>query len=363
MKFIINKIAFSKYFFICFFFSIFHSAHSLKAQRVYNIETLPAHPLGSSFRGLQAVSDQIIWVSGSKGIVGLSTDGGSHWRWQQVVGYEKRDFRDIVAFDSVTALIMAIAEPAVILRTDNGGLTWLPVFTDSTPGMFLDAMHFIDANNGLVVGDPIGKSAFLANTNDGGRSWQSFHLLQANITPIPLDSGEAFFASSGSNVQLMHPGKANNGWMVTGGNRSRLMNTDGQASFDLPFYPGGTSRGANSIAMRDAFRGIIVGGDFSNDTAKANNCVIVDLHQVGTKVEEIFSRPVTPPAGYRSCVAHIKGNQWITCGTSGIDITLDGGINWQPISTIGYHTLSISPKGKYAYLAGGGGRLARIRIK
>lgn len=362
MKFYSKLVPTPKYFVYWFFLSIF-LYQPIAAQQNYSIETLPGHPLGSSFRGMHAVSDQIIWVSGSKGTVGLSTDGGAHWRWQQVAGYEKRDFRDIVAFDSVTALIMAVAEPAIILRTENGGLSWQPVFTDATPGMFLDAMHFRDAKNGIVVGDPIGKSAFMANTVDGGRTWHSFTLLQPDGNPLPLDTGEAFFASSGTNVQLLHSGKLNNGWMVTGGTRSRLIHTNGQAYFELPFSPGGTSRGANSIFMRDAFRGIIVGGDFSNDTAKANNCLLVNLHQVGTQGEQVFSRPSTPPAGYRSCVTQIRGNHWITCGTSGVDISLDDGLNWQLISKQGFHTMSISPKGTYVYLAGGGGRIARIRIK
>lgn len=317
----------------------------------------------ASFRGLSAVSDRVIWVSGSKGTVGKTTDGGKNWQWMPVLGHEKRDFRDVQGMDSNTALIMAVGEPAIILRTSDGGQHWETVFSDSRPGMFLDAMHFQDANIGMVVGDPIGQIAFMAQTLDGGKTWQPFQPQSSDGVPFQLDSGEAFFAASGSNLQLMQGGKANNGWMVTGGNRSRLIHTDGQAFFDLPFLPGGSSRGANSVAMRDAFRGIIVGGDFSNDTAKANNCLIVDLHQVGTRYEQVFSRPVTPPAGYRSCVAHIKANQWITCGTSGIDISLDGGITWQLISKESFHTLSIPPKGKYAYLAGGGGRIARIRIR
>ena len=46
---------------------------------------------------------------------------GRHWEWLPVKGFEKRDFRDIEAFDKNTAVIMAISEPAQILKTTDGG--------------------------------------------------------------------------------------------------------------------------------------------------------------------------------------------------------------------------------------------------
>src|ERR1700754_191932 len=64
----------------------------------------------TSIRGLSAVTDKIVWVSGSSGTVGRSVDGGETWKWMTVKGYEKNDFRDIEAFDDKTAFIMAIAE-------------------------------------------------------------------------------------------------------------------------------------------------------------------------------------------------------------------------------------------------------------
>ena len=75
----------------------------------------------TSIRGLSVVNDDIIWTSGSKGMVGRSIDGGKTWSWNQVPGFEKREFRDIEAFDELNALILAIAEPGVILKTTDGG--------------------------------------------------------------------------------------------------------------------------------------------------------------------------------------------------------------------------------------------------
>src|ERR1700761_2273596 len=120
-----------------------------------------------SLRGLSVVNDKVIWVSGSGGTVGRSIDGGATWSWITVPNYEKRDFRDIEAFDENTAIIMAISEPAQILKTNDGGQTWLMVYQNEYSGMFLDAMDFADANNGIVVGDPIHGHFFQAQTFDG----------------------------------------------------------------------------------------------------------------------------------------------------------------------------------------------------
>ena len=126
----------------------------------------------TSLRGLSVVNDNVVWVSGSNGMVGKTTNGGKNWKWVTVKGFEKADFRDIEAFDANTAIIMAIAEPAYILRTTNGGDSWKLVYENKTKGMFLDAMDFRDPKNGLVIGDPVDGRFFMANTTDAGNSWK-----------------------------------------------------------------------------------------------------------------------------------------------------------------------------------------------
>src|SRR5689334_5547680 len=95
---------------------------------------------GVSLRGLSVVSDKIIWVSGSGGTVGRSTNGGKDWQWIVLPGYEHSDFRDIEAFDATEAVILAVGEPAVILKTNDAGRSWQKVYENNTKGMFLDAM-------------------------------------------------------------------------------------------------------------------------------------------------------------------------------------------------------------------------------
>ena len=93
---------------------------------------------------------------------------------------------------------MGITQPAVILRTINGGLTWTTVFEDSAKSTFLDAMDF-SGDTGVVVGDPDSGRIFFARTVDRGKKWD-------RINPAGFESianGEAFFASSGSNLSLV----------------------------------------------------------------------------------------------------------------------------------------------------------------
>src|SRR5436190_19385418 len=89
----------------------------------------------TSLRGLSVVDDNVIWASGSNGQDARSIDGGKTFEWMTVTGYDQRDFRDIEAFNANTALVMAVSEPAVILKTKDGGKTWKQVFGDSRKGM------------------------------------------------------------------------------------------------------------------------------------------------------------------------------------------------------------------------------------
>jgi len=296
----------------------------------------------TSVRGLCVVDDKIIWASGSNGMVAKSTDGGNIFSWMQVPNFEKRDFRDIEAFDSNTAIIIAIAEPAQILKTIDGGKHWEIVFTDSTKGMFLDAMSFRDNKKGIVIGDPINNKTFIATTKNGGNTWE-----KANKNLIILDSGEAFFASSGSNIVYQKKKML----FVSGGKKSNLYYKN--KKYELPIVQGLESTGANSIDVYNN-NAIIVGGDFSKDSSTANNCVLVDLKKM------IFTQPQTSPTGYRSSVIYINQNTAVACGLNGIDISNDTGLNWRKISNDGFHVIKKSKIGKAVFLAGSKGRIAKL---
>src|SRR5687767_6284824 len=225
----------------------------------------------TSLRGLSVVNDNVVWVSGSNGMVGKSSNGGKNWKWITVKGFEKADFRDIEAFDANTALIMAIATPAYILKTTDGGDSWKLVFENKTAGMFLDAMDFRDLRNGIVIGDPVDGRFYLAKTEDGGSTWKE---LPATERPI-ADSGEACFASSGTNIRFLYNKSM---VFVSGGLNSRLFYNN--LPVTLPILKGLESTGANSVAVWDNFKKnagrliAVAGGDFTKDSLDEKNCYI-----------------------------------------------------------------------------------------
>ena len=299
-----------------------------------------------SLRGLSVVDDNIVWVSGSKGTVGKSIDAGKTWEWIVVKDYEKSDFRDIEAFSTDVAIIMAVAEPAYILKTINGGKSWKKVYENTAKGMFLDAMDFTDEKQGIVVGDPIDGNFFLAETVNGGDSWNAWEKT-ANI--VTADTSEACFASSGTNIRTIDKSRF---VFVSGGVSSNLFTGSGKI-IKLPLVQGKTSTGANSIAIKDSLTYIVVGGDFTNDSATPNSALTTD----GGKTW-IF--PEKSPAGYKSCVEYILGDTWICCGLTGVDITNDNGKTWKQISTTSYHACRKAKKGKAVYFSGNEGRTGML---
>jgi photosystem II stability/assembly factor-like uncharacterized protein len=315
---------------------------ALQAQK---IEVL-SKDIKTSIRGLSVVNDNVVWVSGSNGTVGLTLDGGKTFNWKKVKGFDSTDFRDIEAFSSTAAIIMGIGEPAYILKTIDAGATWKVVYENKTKGMFLDAMEFWNEQSGIVIGDPINGKFFFSRTFDEGNTWTDLPTVKI---PTAFE-GEACFASSGTNIRSFGKDQAA---FISGGKKSRLFIKD--RLIELPIIQGEESTGANSFAVnKKQKRIIIVGGDFTKKDNTTHNCVI------STNKGKSFFEPTTPPTGYRSCVEFIKKKQWITCGLNGVDYSTDNGQNWTKISEEGFHVCRKAKGGNAVYLAGGNGKIGKL---
>ncbi len=304
----------------------------------------------ASFRGLSVVDDRVAWISGSKGTVGRSTDGGYSWQVQQASGYEKSDFRSLYAFDDQRAVIANAGSPGAILRTEDGGKNWETVYTNNHPDIFFDGMDFWNDQDGLIYGDPIEGKMVLLRTSDGGKTWKA-------IDQAPsLEKGEASFAASGTGIRCIGKKEV---VICTGGLVSRFwMSSDAGEHFTSlrpPIIQGKPTAGILSAAVQGN-KIILVGGDFQDLTlAKAHHLYSVDQGKT-------WLTPTIPVRAYRECVEYISRDVWIAVGPSGAEVSVDGGEVWHMLSDEkGLHVIRKARKGKLIVTAGSAGAVFLIR--
>ena len=357
------------YFKTCLIGLLFLMTFSGNAQNSGNISIkIRTQKKGISIRGLSIPNDTTIWASGSKGSIVYSNDGGAHFNWKPINGYENRDFRSIYAWDDKEAIVAAIASPAVVLKTKDGGETWYKVYENLDSLMFLDAIDFKNEFNGTIVGDPINNQLFILNSLDKGEHWQE---LAPTFFKSNLMEGEALFASSNSTIAQT----VNDIFFITGGKTSRLW-VNGLAQ-DLPILQGTSSTGANSIAISPKRNSmVIVGGDFTKKEQIEKNIVALDaisLHSIREKSDPIsklsnndkwvINPNIGNPHGYKSSVIFITDTILITCGTSGVDLSYNKGHSWNLITNESFHVVQKIPGKKVAFLAGSDGRIAYINFE
>lgn len=312
----------------------------------------------ASLRGLSVVSASVAWASGSGGTWLRTTDGGRTWQAGTVPGAAALDFRDVHAFDAVTAVLMSAGtgRASQIYRTSDGGRSWAQAYVMPDSQGFLDGIAFRDARTGFAYGDPVGGRFMVLATTDGGASWS---LRPRERTP-PALPGEAAFAASGTGIAVL----GENVWLGTGGGaQARVFRSaDGGRTWEAvpaPLAGGSGGAGVFSVAFRDARSGMAVGGDYEKPEATAGNAA-------RTGDGGLTWRPIVgaPPRGYRSGVTYVPGTNpllLVAVGTSGSDYSVDGGESWMPIDTVGYNAVAAAgPDAVWA--VGPGGRVARLRL-
>ena len=185
---------------------------------------------------------------------------------------------------------------------------------------------------------------FKASTLDAGEHWYPY---PEKFAPV-ADSGEACFASSGTNIRSTKKLKI---VLVTGGMKSNIL--VGDKRYILPLLKGKESTGANSVAVNEK-NIIVVGGDFTTKDSTNGNCCY------STNAGKTWKIPTTAPHGYRSCVEYLSEKKWISCGLNGVDISNDDGNNWTWISKDSFNACRKAKKGTAVFFAGGNGRIGRL---
>ncbi len=305
----------------------------------------------ASFRGLSAVNENVAWVSGTKGTVGRTTDGGKTWEVMHVPDAEQLDFRDIEAFSGNVAYVLSIGNGAAsrIYKTTDGGKTWKLQFKNTEEKAFFDAIAFWDEQHGMAMSDPVDGRFVLITTNDGGATWKP--IPPAQIPPAL--TGEGGFAASGT--CLVTQGKSNV-WFASGGAATaRIYRSTNRGQtwtvHETPILAGIASAGIFSVHFKDKNNGVIVGGNYSqpNEIGKT-----VAATKDGGQTWQLLANKLP----FRSGVVFVKG-QWIAVGTSGSDRSKDNGANWQKLDSENYNAVSFTKSG-VGWAVGPKGRIAKF---
>jgi photosystem II stability/assembly factor-like uncharacterized protein len=310
---------------------------------------------GASLRGVSAVDARTVFASGSGGTWLATTDAGANWHAATVPGAETLDFRGIHAVDARTVYLMSAGpgDKSRIYKTGDAGVHWTLLFTNPEPKGFFDAISFWDAQHSIVVGDPLDGRAEILTTDDGGATWQ-------RQSPPDALSNEGSFAASNTCLTL---GGSRDAWFGTGGpGAARIFHSkDRGRSWTVattPIRNDGPSAGIFSLAFADGRHGIAVGGDYTKDKEATQN---IALTSDGGRTW--LPLPDAGPRGFRSAVAVANNGYtkiWIVTGTSGSDISRDGGKTWKLFDSGAYHAMSFAPGGE-GWAVGPQGRIARFQ--
>ncbi len=228
---------------------------------------------------------------------------------------------DVEAIDSVSAYFGTGSNSvAEVIFTHDGGTTF--DFTDcSSFTPFVNTIHFFDANNGILIGDPITSSTAkqpwgIGVTTDAGVSWN-----QIPSPPMNSKVGEASWNNSATWV-------GDNGWF--GSNSARIWHTTNRG---VSWTSATTSTYLHALGIGfddDAIHGFAVFRRVANSSGTVTGVKgIMGSADGGTtwKVVKMPAAGMTPGA-----VRFVPGSHTaILTSDSGIWRTADFGATWTPI--------------------------------
>jgi len=307
-------------------------------------------------RGVSAVSPTVAWASGGNGTVLRTIDGGRTWTPRRVPGAERLDFRDVDAMSDRVAYVLSIGpgDSSRIYKTRDGGAEWTLQFENNDPKIFLDAMAFVDETLGYTVSDSVDGRLVILVTSNGGRTWERV----ADDRLPPALPGEGAFAASGTNVAVFGREHV---WIGTSASRV-IRSSDGGRTWTASATPvaTGPATGIFSIAFRDALHGVVVGGNYRQESAAVDNVAVTS--DGGATWTPVSGRALS---GFRSVVAFAPAagaQSVIAIGPTGVDWSFDDGRSWTPAAGDGFDTVSLAPHAIVGWAAGQGGRISKLTL-
>jgi hypothetical protein len=136
---------------------------------------------------VRAVDNNVVWASGMKGGVFLTTNGGGIWSSVGGGALGTGTVNAVEAIDAGNALVaMYSNNTGKIFRTSNGGSSWSTVSTQT--GVAIGGIQMRTSLEGYAVGTPSGSKWTMLKTTDGGGTWNSIATAPAedSLTALAL---------------------------------------------------------------------------------------------------------------------------------------------------------------------------------
>ncbi len=284
------------------------------------------------------------WAVGGGGSIFYS-ENGNDWvqQFSGTSSYNADDIYKLQFVNSITGYAAGfrndwVVGSGLILKTTNGGNTWLTVYLDYESGDPYRAMFFTDQNNGWASN----YSEYVRHTTDGGNSWvtqslgtgfsvNSLYFTDAFTGFVAgegiyktTDAGNTWISKYSGNINSVFFIDALTGWGI--GNNI-VKTTDGGETW---LEQDGT--GGNGICFYNSLIGWAAGngGAIRNTTDGGSTW----NSQLSGSVENLTSIHFTT-----------EMNGWISGGNGTILVTANGGTDWNSQSTgttKEIHTLSFS---------------------
>jgi photosystem II stability/assembly factor-like uncharacterized protein len=314
---------------------------SLTANAQWKIQSIENK---ASFRAIDRLGADNIWVSGSKGSILKSTYGGTTWKNVCPNRFSDFDFRGIAVLNKNEIIAISSGDgsegKAFCIKSTNGGLTWEVVLDKKEKGVFFDTIKFKDSKNGFILGDAIDSKPYLLQTKDGGLTWTRTQ----NLPDIMV--GEASFAASNSCISIWK----NSIWFNT---QNRIFHSKNSGKtwqvLETPFESG-QSLGIFGTFFFSKNKGIIVGGDYVHDKKPTLQYAFTQNGGNLWQTQSNYERN-----GLTECISKINDAQFISVGTIGTALSTDNGKTWIVKDQESFHVVSC--KDNKCVAAGGNGRI------
>ncbi|MFC2134575.1 WD40/YVTN/BNR-like repeat-containing protein [Bacteroidota bacterium] len=322
-----------------------------------NLEIISNRSIDSTltFRGIFAIDENRAFVSGSRGSVYKTENGGVNWDRIKISGAEDADFRDIHILPARSILLLSVGagSDSKIYKSTDDGENWNIVYSNPYAEGFLNSFAFWNEFNGIVVGDPVDGHPFIIITKDGGTTWQ-----EIDKTKIPPAlQGEAGFSASGTCVAVYGDSAA---WIGMGGPEARIFKTtDMGISWTVhstPILSGENTTGIYSVFFDDEMDGFVLGGDYTNETGTEKTLAVTKNGGINWSIIESDS------IYFQSCMAKINDDNneiFVSTGPAATYYSSNGK-KWNKLSNIGFHCLSSGKNSNVIWAAGSNGRVAKI---